>query len=438
VVPVRHRLTSIVRDTGWTGTAEVVNLVTSFLILNVLIRTLGPVGYGRYVAIAALAAILVTLSSTWVVMVLLQQGLQQRRPLRQAHGEALSLAFWAGVLAFVLGLGLSRLLLPGLSLAVVAAFVGGELLAGVLIQVSAAAVQVSDGLPAATRLRLVQTLSRFFVVLVLSLLGAFDLPALGAALLATYATVGLVVYLRTVRRLGLRLLPGRLTRSGVRDGLPYAGVLVSLAIQEDSDKILLVRFADDVDAGLYAAAYRLVQLGFIPIRALLASSHPRFLVDTPGQQGEHLGRAVRYTRPTALYSVVALVGIIVTAPVVPAFFGSDYDGTLPLLVALSPLVLLRSVSLFPLNALMGLGRYGTRFTIIAAAAVLNVALNLVLIPALSIWGAVISTMITEVFLIVLVWVAVVRAQRRHDRGDTSPALLRSPVPDDEADGTSSL
>jgi O-antigen/teichoic acid export membrane protein len=164
-------------------------------------------------------------------------------------------------------------------------------------------------------------------------------------------------------------------------------------VQEDSDKILLVRFADDTDAGLYAAAYRLVQLGFIPVRALIGSSHPRFLVNTPGEKKEHLGRAVRYTRPAALYSIVALVGIVVTAPVVPAFFGSEYDGTLPLLIALSPLVLLRSLSLFPLNALMGLGRYGTRFAIIAAAAVLNVGLNLVLIPPLSIWGAVIATMI---------------------------------------------
>ena len=437
MVPVKDRLTSIVRDTGWTGTSEVVNLLTSFLILNVLIRTLGPSGYGRYVAIAALAAILVTLSSTWVVLVLLQRGLQQERPLRQAHAEALSLAFWAGVLAFVLGLGLSRLLLPELSLGVVAAFVGAELLVGVLVQVSAGAVQLADGLPAATRLRLLPTLSRFFVVLVLLLLGTFDLQTLGFALLATYSTVGGAVYLTTVRRLGLRLLPGGLTWTGLRDGLPYAGVLVSLAVQEDSDKILLVRFADDVHAGLYAAAYRLVQLGLIPIRALLGSSHPRFLVNTPGERGEHLGRAVRYTRPAALYSVVAVIGIVVTAPVVPAFFGSEYDGTLPLLVALAPLVLLRSVSLFPLNALMGLGRYGTRFSVIGSAAVLNVALNLVLIPRLSVWGAVIATMVTEVYFIVLVWAATVRGQRRHDSGDPSPALQRPPVPGDEATGTSS-
>jgi hypothetical protein len=140
-------------------------------------------------------------------MVLLQHGIQQHRPLRQAHAEALSLAFWAGVLAFGLGLGLSRVLLPNLSPTVIAAFVGGELLAGVLFQVSAAAVQVKVGLPAATRVRLLQTMCRFAVVLVLSLLGAFELPALAAALLGTYTTVGLVVYLWTARRLGLRILP---------------------------------------------------------------------------------------------------------------------------------------------------------------------------------------------------------------------------------------
>lgn len=414
MVPLRARLTSIVRDTGWVGAAEIVNLVTGFLILNVLIRTLGPVGYGRYVAIAALAAILVTLSSTWVTMVLLQQGIQENRGLRAAHGEALAMAVCAAVLAFGVGLGLARLLLPELSAGVVAAFVGGELLAGVLIQVSAAAVQVAEGLPPATRIRLLQTLARFAVVLVLAVLGAFELPALGLSLLLTYGLVGAVVHVRTVRRLRLRAWPPWPSWAGLRAGGPYAGVLVSLAVQEDADKILLVRFADDADAGLYAAAYRLVQLGFLPIRSLIGSSHPRFLVNTPGVRREHLDRAVRYTRPAALYSIVAVIGIIVTAPVVPAFFGSEYDGTLPLLMALAPLVLLRSVSLFPLNALMGLGRYGTRFAIIASAAVLNVGLNLVLIPAMSIWGAVVSTGITELYFIVAVWVCLGRAQRLHD------------------------
>jgi hypothetical protein len=47
-------------------------------------------------------------------MVLLQHGMQQGRPLRDAHGEALSLACWAGVLAFGLGLALSHVLLPDL------------------------------------------------------------------------------------------------------------------------------------------------------------------------------------------------------------------------------------------------------------------------------------------------------------------------------------
>jgi O-antigen/teichoic acid export membrane protein len=422
VVRVRARLTSIVRDTGWTGASEVVNLATGFIVLNVLIRTLGPIGYGRYVAVAALAAILVTLSSTWVVMVLLQQGIQERRGLRQAHGDSLSLASCAAVLAFAAGLVLGKLLLPDLGVRVVGAFVGGELLAGVLIQVSAAAVQVAEGLPAATRLRLLQTVARFSVVLVLALAGRFELHALGAGLLLTYGVVGTAVHLRTTRRLGLRVWPPAPSRSGLRAGAPYAGVLVALAIQEDSDKILLVRFADGADAGLYAAAYRLVQLGFLPIRALIGSSHPRFLLDTPGVKREHLDRTWRYTRPAVLYSIVAAIGIAVTAPVVPAFFGSEYEGTLPLLVALSPLVVLRSISLFPLNALMGLKRYGTRFAVIASAAAINVALNVVLIPALSIWGAVLSTAVTEVYFCIVVWVCLVRAQRSHDlRQDEAPS-----------------
>lgn len=422
---IRQRLKGsfggLVRDTGWTGASEIVNLVTGFVVLNVLIRTLGPVGYGRYVAIAALSAILVTLSSTWVVMVLLQQGIQEHQPLRAAHAQAAGMASSAAAAVFALGVVLSPVLLPDLPVRVAATFIAGELLAGVLIAVSSAAVQIADGLPAAIKLRLIQSVARFAVILALALLGAFRLDVLANALFVTYVVLGLTIYTMTVRRLGLSFWPQRPVRKGMRDGYPYAGVLVASAMQEDADKILLVRFADSVDAGLYAAAYRIVQLGFLPIRALIGAAHPRFLVNTPGMVNEHLDRAVRFTKPAMLYGAVATIGIMVTAPVVPAFFGTEYDGTLPLLLALAPLVLLRSASLFPLNALMGLSRYGTRFAVVAAAAALNIGLNLVLIPPLSVWGAVIATAVTEVTVITLVWAGVIRAQRQHNLGAPVPA-----------------
>jgi O-antigen/teichoic acid export membrane protein len=411
---MRNRGSGIVRDTGWAGVSEATNLVTGFLILNLLIRQLGPASYGRYVAVMAFTGILVMLSSSWVVMVLLQHAIQAQRELREAFASALALALPTALLAFTVGLVLSPLVLPGVPLRVVMGFAGAELLAGSLVNLSAAAVQVAHGLPAATKVRLLQMITRFGVVVALAASQQFDLETLAGTLLAAYAVLGSVVFLVTVKRLGLRLTPRRPRLRDVKDGMPYAGVMVAFAVQEDSDKIILVRFVDPVAVGLYAASYRIVQLAFLPIRALIGSSHPRFLVDTPGVRNEHVERALRYTRPTILYSVLAAALVAVAAPVVPAFFGAEYEGTRALLIALAPLLVLRSFSLFPLNALMGLSRYGLRFSLIAVAALANIALNLALIPLIGVWGAVAATILTEVLVAVAVWLVIMRAQRRHD------------------------
>lgn len=411
----RRRVTGMARDTGWTGANEVVTLATGLVMLQVLIVGLGPAAYGRYAAVAALAAILTTLSSVWVVLLLLQHTLRDGRDVRSAYRVSLGLALSASVLAMGIGVAIGPLLIPSLSLPVIAAFIAADLLGGILFAVSGAAVQAVHGLPPATRVRLLWVLTRFVAVVLVGVSGRASLPLLAGALLTANLLVGGVVFLRVTRSLGLRRLPIIPRWHSAKEGLPYAGVLVSTSIQEDSDKIFLARLADPVNAGLYAAAYKVVQLGFIPLRALLASSHPRFLVNTPGVTNEHLSRAIRFTVPAAAYGLVATIGIVVLAPVVPVVFGSEYDGTLPLLIGLAPLVLLRTLTTLAPNALLGLGRYSMRFYAFFGCTVLNLVLNAVLISAFSVTGAVVATLCTEVVLVMVIWGCVVRAQRQHDQ-----------------------
>lgn len=414
VIEARRRLSGIIRDTGWTGASEVVTLLTGLVVLQVLIVGLGPALYGRYAAVTALSSILTMLSSTWVTFLLLQYTLQGGRDVREAFRVALGLVIPAAVLALALGAAVGQLLIPSLSVHVIASFVAAELVGGVLFMVSGGAVQAAVGLPAATRVRLLAVLTRFVVVVGVGMSGRASLPLLGAALLLGNTTVGIIVFLVISRRLQLPRRPARPRWADARQGLPYAGVLASSAVQEDSDKIFLAAMANPVDAGLYAAAYRVVQLAFIPIRAVMASSHPRFLINTPGVPNEHLRRAARFTVPTAAYGLVATIGIVVLAPVVPLVFGEEYRGTLPLLVALAPLVLFRTLSLFPPNALLGLGRYALRFKAVLACTLVNVALNAALISAFSVSGAIMATLCTEAVVVVTLWSCLLRAQRQHD------------------------
>ena len=111
----------------------------------------------------------------------------------------------------------------------------------------------------------------------------------------------------------------------------------------------------------------------------------------------------------------AVLAILLFAPALPLVVGDDYDRTAPLLTALSPLILLRALSLFPMNALLGLGRYGLRFVAIFSCTLLNVTLNGVLIWQFSVAGAVAATLLTDVVFVVVAWCCVASAQHRQDR-----------------------
>ena len=96
---------------------------------------------------------------------------------------------------------------------------------------------------------------------------------------------------------------------------------------------------------------------------------------------------------------------------------------------LSPLVFLRSLSMFALNGLMGLGRIGVRTLLIAIIAAVALALYILLIPHHGWKGAVAGTLSSEVLLVVAAWIALLVFQRRADRDivETTPADLTQSV-----------
>jgi O-antigen/teichoic acid export membrane protein len=228
------------------------------------------------------------------------------------------------------------------------------------------------------------------------------------------------VGLRSVHmRHGLAIRATRPRASDVRRGLSYAGTLLSFSVQEDADKVLLVRLADPVLAGLYAAAYRGVQIATMPLRALVVASHRTFLEPADGP-GAHVRRTLRFTVPAAAYAAVATAGLLVLAPLVPWLLGPEYDGSQAMFMLLAPLVLLRGLAHLPFNALMGLGRNDLRLAIVAVCAVLSTGLCVVLIPLHSWTGAAVATLVSEATFVVLTWLALLHCQRSEDRATTAP------------------
>jgi O-antigen/teichoic acid export membrane protein len=189
----------------------------------------------------------------------------------------------------------------------------------------------------------------------------------------------------------------------LREGFWFSTSLSAQTIYNDVDKTMLARLATLDAAGIYAAAYRLIDVAFLPIRALLAAAYPSFF--RHGQDG--IAGSFRFARrlvPRPLvYSAAVAAGMTLAAPLVPRILGAEYARTTEALRWLSLLPLLKTLHYFAADALTGAGHQGLRTLMQVVVAGFNVLVNLWLIPAYSWRGAAWSSLASDGLLAVALW-----------------------------------
>jgi O-antigen/teichoic acid export membrane protein len=96
----------------------------------------------------------------------------------------------------------------------------------------------------------------------------------------------------------------------------------------------------------------------------------------------------------------------VIAPLLPLLLGPEYQEAVSAVRWLSLLPLLKAVHYFGADALTGAGHQGVRTGIQIGIAVVNLLLNLWLIPLYSWRGAALATLLSDGLMIVVIWASV--------------------------------
>jgi O-antigen/teichoic acid export membrane protein len=238
---------------------------------------------------------------------------------------------------------------------------------------------------------------------------------------ATYALIAVC------RRLGLpRLGLGSLT-GDLREGFYFSVSLSSQSIYNNIDKTMMVRLATLEAAGVYATAYRVLDVAFQPVSSLLYSTYAKFFQH--GALG--IRGATRYARrllPYALaYGAVASTLLFAMAPLLPLVIGKKFVGADEALRWLSPIVLFRVIHYLFSNSLTGANFQGLRCGLQVGVAAVNAILNLWLIPAYSWRGAAWASLVSDGLLAVSVCLATVLLMAREK--------LPEPIPEAQTQGT---
>lgn len=166
------------------------------------------------------------------------------------------------------------------------------------------------------------------------------------------------------------------------------------------DVVLLGLLVTAREVGLYSAAYRVVFF----VMAIIYASHAAFLPEVarsatePRALSRLLSRAIGLALAVTIPFVVG--GVLVAPNLMDLIFGAEYRaGSVPLQLLLSALLLF-GIHGATRNVFLAVQRLGIETLIVAAGVVVNVVLNLLLIPRYGITGSAIATVAGEAAILI--------------------------------------
>lgn len=380
-----------------------------------LLRGLGVEDFGRYATVAALLAIVSTVSDAGLVAVGARElaVLSDRRD-RAALLEVLvamrivlTVVGVAGAVVFALVAGYDRVMVWGTVL-------GGL---GVLL----VNTQATMTMPLSVGLRLGAITAFEVLKQALTLLAVAALALAGASLLPYFAVqvlVGAVVLALTPAVLGsLEGLRPALRRGPVfrlvREGAPVAVALAMNVLYLRLLVILVSLLDDETETGLYGTAFRVVEL-LIGVPVLVLGVALPLLAVAGAEDRERLRYGLQAMTEVALVASLglALATTVLAEPVIRLLGGADYADAAPMLQiqawALVPLFLGQVLSL----ALLSLRRQRDLALANAAAVVTVLAVGLALIPGAGGEGAAVAGIAAEVVLAAGLFTLLFLADRR--------------------------
>lgn len=177
-----------------------------------------------------------------------------------------------------------------------------------------------------------------------------------------------------------------------RESWPYVLSAATVVAYMKIDVVMLGYLASNVETGIYSLAQKLSEVLYIVPVVLIESAYPaltRRFLDGDKMDGRH-GQML-FDLAVGGSLIATLVALLLAGPVINAVFGAGYERSVDIfyLHAWSCVAIAMNAARHRWLATVGLQRYAPAVTVFGLA--INVAMNLVLIPAMGAVGAAIAT-----------------------------------------------
>ena len=418
----------VAKNASWILAGRGMQLIAQVGYFLIIARTLGPTGYGTFLACTALAAVLAPFSPLGTGQVLIKYTSRDEHLMPRYLGNAFIITSGMGMLLIAAIALFRHVLLPAsVSVAMVVAVGTADLICAQVTYVCAQALLATGRAKHSSSLMAVSACTRFVAAMVLVATGAPSVARwvgfyLAASVIAS--AYGLIVISRACA--APRFTVGIL-RSTIQEGFHFSASLAAQTVYNDIDKTMLARLSSVQGAAIYAVAYRFIEVSMLPVRSLQSAAYPEFFRYGVGGVKPSFGFAKRILSRSVLYGFFASVVLFLFAQFLPLVMGPAYADSTIALRWLCPLPLIQSVHAFLSDALTGANFQAQRSWCQIGVALFNVLINLWLIRAWAWRGASWSSIASEMLLAALLYLLIRLYLRREERRAVSSDICPAPT-----------
>ena len=383
--------------------AKCAGYVLGFAASILLVRYLGVERLGQYNYVSTFASLFGLLAGLGLPILLTREAARDKSSAGASLGAALVLQYGLAALTF-LTVAASGALFNPRELVLPITLLGAGVAVSALGAPYLALLNAFEKMHVASAIEVISTLLRVGLILVAIQLRV-DVTGLVALLLAT----PLVVFVLTKLASDRFCVPPDYTFEGARlkalltSTIPFALMVIFNNVYYRVDVVMLEKMKGDAAVGIYSAAYKLLDVLMVVGANITGVLYPRMAAQAtaaPRALQQTIERSYRYM--TAV-GIPASVVITLLAPwIVRVLFGSDFSDSAPVLrilvLAIPPMFMYMPLA----HALNATGREWYWIMVLSANTLINIGLNLVLIPTYSFMGAAISTVFCELMGLILV------------------------------------
>jgi O-antigen/teichoic acid export membrane protein len=400
-----NTINRIIKNISITGISQVILSLLGFLFLIYIARYLGEAEFGVYNLAISLTSIFVIFSDIGISQLIVREIARNKKLSSNYLTNASFLKVILSLITFVLIVLTSNLLGYPADVNFIIYLFGIYTILSSFSQMFIAFFQAFEKMEYVALLQLLEKLlllSLGFVVLLLNL-GLLFLSYIYVIVGIFDIVIGIYFVLHKITNKRAKLdyeIMKNLISTSVPFGLNALFGMLFFRI----DTVILSILINDVAVGIYSAAYNpLLTLSMIISGMVSTSIYPvmsRYFLHSKDYLEKFALISSKYL--AIIGFPIAVLCFVFADKIIILFYAGQYINSIIVFQILSVFIPLRLISSITGTLLTSIDKQGMRTFSVGTAALLNTVLNLALIPSLSYVGAAITTIISELFLYLII------------------------------------